>query len=247
MRKRNSSEGDPREFLTPDRIDQLTKLQKKIRTRFLNIAVLDEAFTHRSFANESGFRVSDNERLEFLGDSILGFITAELLYKQYANISEGKLAKFKSKLVSGPVLSRICEDLNLSDFLRFGKGEVETGKSNLRVMENLVEALLGAMYLDLGLESCKKFIIPHLSHYLHQLEDLDSVKDYKSILQEICQKKFKKVPKYELVSAEGPDHDKDFIVRVELPDGFIVKGNGKNKRSAEHSAAKNLLATWKQK
>lgn len=245
LRRRRQSPHSGLESLDSERLYQLKALQDKIQVSFLDLTLLDEASTHRSFANESNFRVSDNERLEFLGDSVLGFISAELLYTQYQHIPEGTLAKLKSKIVSGPVLTGICKDLDLVRFLRFGKGEKETGLTNRRVMENMIEALLGAIYLDQGMDACKKFIVPHLKNYLGQLEDLESVKDYKSILQELSQKKYKKVPQYELVSSEGPDHDKLFIVRVVLPNGFSLTGEGKNKRSAEHSAAKKIVGEWK--
>lgn len=208
----------------------------------MDVTLLDQAFTHRSFANETNFKIEDNERLEFLGDSILGFFAASTLYKQFNTIKEGSLAKMKSKLVSGPVLARICKELKLIEYVRFGKGEKDTGVSNVRVMENLIEALLGAIYLDQGLERCNSFIFPHLKKNIAELNELESVRDYKSQLQELSQKKFKKVPLYILESADGLDHDKIFVVRVEMPDGNSVIGQGKNKRSAEHAAAKKLLS-----
>lgn len=247
MRRRKQFSSSLLDALSPERLSQLNSLQDKIHVRFLNTSLLDEACTHRSYANESNFRILDNERLEFLGDSVLGFIAAEYLFTHYDHLPEGTLAKLKSKIVSGPVLFAICKDLELIQFLRFGKGEKESGLTNPRVMENLIEALLGAIYLDQGMDSCKKFILPHLAKYLGQIEDLESVKDYKSLLQELSQKKFKKVPTYELVSTEGLDHEKIFLVRVVLPNGFGLTGQGRNKRSAEHSAAKKILEEWKEK
>lgn len=245
MRRRQSSPTAIQASLTPERLKQLNQLQTNLHVHFHDISILNEACTHRSYANETRDYIGDNERLEFLGDSVLGLITAEFLYEKYKDLPEGILAKWKSKLVSGPVLSVICKDLDLIPYLRFGKGEKESGQTNRRVMENLVEALLGALYLDQGLETCKKFILPHLKRTIKDIEDLESVKDYKSILQEKSQKKFKKVPQYELISQTGPDHDKIFCIRVTLPDGFSTTGEGKNKRSAEHSAAKRVLAEWR--
>ncbi|NCN08710.1 MAG: ribonuclease III [Leptospira sp.] len=241
MRRRISHASDRRAYLTPDRLQQLSKLQKLIKTQFLDVSLLDQAFTHRSFANETNFKIEDNERLEFLGDSVLGFFAASILYDQFKDIREGSLAKMKSKLVSGPVLSQICKNLGLMEFIRFGKGEKDSGIKNERVMENLVEALIGAIYLDQGLDKCKSFISPHLKKNIDELNDLESVRDYKSLLQEQSQRLFKRTPKYTLVSDDGLDHDKIFVVRVEMPDGSSVNGTGKNKRSAEHAAAKKYL------
>lgn len=225
----------------------MTQLQKILEIHFQDITLLDQACTHRSFSNESKTFRDDNERLEFLGDSVLGLITAEYLFTRFSHLPEGVLAKWKSKLVSGPVLSHLCKKLNLVEYLQFGKGEQESGKTNKRVMENLVEALLGAIYLDSGFESCQKFILPHLKNTIHSIEDMDSVQDYKSILQEKSQKAFKQVPDYRMVSEEGPDHDKIFVIRVTLPNGQSTTGQGKNKRSAEQYAAKKMLSDWSKK
>lgn len=245
MRRRIPNASDRRDYLSSDRLQQLSKLQKIIKTQFLDVSLLDQAFTHRSFANETNFKIEDNERLEFLGDSVLGFFAASILYNQFKDIQEGSLAKLKSKLVSGPVLTQICKKLGLMEFIRLGKGEKDSGINNERVMENLVEALIGAVFLDQGLEACKSFIFPYLKKNIEEIHEMDSVRDYKSLLQEHSQRLFKKTPKYTLVSDDGLDHDKIFIVRVEMPDGSSVNGTGKNKRSAEHDAAKKYLTKGK--
>ncbi len=233
--------------LTPDRLSQLSAIQQKISFSFRNIFLLDQAFTHRSYANESKFPLYDNERLEFLGDSILGFLTAEYLFQCGEDFPEGRLAKWKSKIVSRPSLVAICRELDFAQYVRFGKGESVSGKSNPKVMEDLIEALLGAIYLDRGLEACRTFFLPYIKKAFAQMGSDDSTADYKSILQELSQKKFKKTPRYELISEEGLDHDKVFQIRVILPDGSTRVGQGKNKRSAEQNAAKLLLNDWRKR
>ncbi|MCC5815909.1 MAG: ribonuclease III [Leptospira sp.] len=246
MRKRRSEFNNPLANIKPDRLKQLEKLQKQLHIHFQDITILNTAFTHRSYANEAKYHTDDNERLEFLGDSVLGLIAAETLFSEMDNKAEGILAKSKSKLVSGPVLTKICLDARLIEYLQFGKGEEDTGKKNPRVMENLVEALLGAIYLDQGLESCKKFIMPYLQQAIGMLGEIESVKDYKSLLQEKSQRIFKQTPRYELISEVGLDHDKIFTIKVSLPNGLVQNGEGKNKRSAEHNAAKNIMKIWKE-
>jgi ribonuclease-3 len=230
-----------------ERIKELEQLQNILHLKILDIQLLDQAFTHRSFANESSFRHLDNERLEFLGDSVLGFLVAELLYTRFPEYPEGTLAKLKSKLVSGSVLSELCRSYNLMQYVRFGKGEKSSGMENPRVMENLMEALVGALYLDQGMESCRKFLIPQILKFIKNLDENDSVRDYKSLLQERSQKEFKKIPVYDLLEAVGPDHEKTFTIRVSLPNGIQAEASGRNKRAAEQSAAKKLLQEWKTK
>ncbi|NUM42627.1 MAG: ribonuclease III, partial [Leptospiraceae bacterium] len=201
---------------------------------------------HSSYSNETGKLWPDNERLEYLGDSVLGLITNEYLYKRFENYPEGKLAKIKGRVVSEGALTKISDKLSLSDYLLLGKGEKESGGgSRASNQANLVEALLGAIYLDQGLNTSKKFILNHIKDLVDNLEKIEAIKDYKTILQEYCQKKYRFVPSYELVSETGPDHDKEFRIHVSIKGVVSSEGIGKNKRKAEQNAAKNVLKQLK--
>lgn len=228
----------------PNRNQVLKDLQKKVGIRFNNIELLDQAFTHRSYTNEKKENIKDNERLEFLGDSVLGLIVAKFLYSQNEKVPEGVLSKWKSKLVSGPMLADICKSLGLINYLQLGEGERESGKENVRLMENLLEAFLGALYLDKGFHECESFLLPFIKKAFKSIDSIESIKDYKSLLQEKSQKFFKKIPRYELVQESGLDHDKVFIMRVILPNGMTAIGSGKNKKTAQQNAAKSALQLW---
>ena len=242
MNKRNR----PTNKLTPppldaERIHKLEILQRKSNLRFADISLLDEAFTHRSFSNESDTPYFDNERLELLGDSVLGLITVEFLFKKFPKRVEGKLSRMKSKLVSAQALSRIAEQYHLLDYLRLGKGEKASLEENKNIKADLVEAMLGAIYLDQGLSKAREFIVPALNEISEHLDTTEGLKDYKTLLQEYCQKKYKTIPSYSLVKEEGLDHDKEFTICVALGGIFKEIGKGKNKRSAEQNSANNAL------
>lgn len=228
--------------LPPERISTLKELQSLTKTKFKEISLLHLAFVHRSFANEDSDRyLSDNERLEFLGDSVLGILAAEFLYKSLPKGKEGKLAKLKSKMVSAPAIAKLARAYRFPEYLLLGKGEREKGEANLNLQADCFEAFLGALYLDQGLESCRTFLTPHFQMMEKAVEDAEETKDYKTILQEFCQKKWKKLPEYSVMKEEGPDHNKEFLVSVVCEKHFQTNGEGKNKRRAEQMAAKAAL------
>ncbi|GBF42194.1 ribonuclease III [Leptospira ellinghausenii] len=228
--------------LSPERIISLKELQSLTNTSFKDVSLLHLAFVHRSFANEDSDRyLSDNERLEFLGDSVLGILAAEYLYKSLPKGKEGILAKLKSKMVSAPAIAKLARVYRFPDFLLLGKGEKEKGEVNLNLQADCFEAFLGALYLDQGLNSCRIFLTPHFQTMEKKIESAEETKDYKTILQEYCQKKWKKLPEYILLKEEGPDHDKEFSVSVSCENHFQTTGDGKNKRRAEQMAAKAAL------
>jgi ribonuclease-3 len=233
------SNGNP--SLSPERLQKLNELCKNLNLSWNDYFLLEEAFTHRSFANEATFLVLDNERLELLGDSVLGLITVEFLFKQFPKREEGKLARMKSKLVSANALSQISERLSLIDFILVGRGEKVTADKNKNIKADLFEALLGAIYLDQGLESARSFLLPILKDLSSNLDKIEGFKDYKTLLQEFCQKRYKTVPIYKVIKEEGLDHDKEFTINVSLGGLFSKEGTGKNKRMAEQSAAKSAL------
>lgn len=203
--------------------------------------ILREALTHRSYSAEIRHS-KDNERLEFLGDSVLGLVVAEYLYKLLATKEEGVLSKIKSNLVSRRNLYFWADKLALGRFMFLGQGEIATGgRERQSILSNAMEAVIGAIYIDGGFEKVKKIILDWLA--TQKIEE--DTGDYKSILQEYLQKQGKSAPVYEVVSTVGPEHDKIFNVRVCLAEKELGRGKGRNKKSAEQSAAKAALDSFK--
>lgn len=203
---------------------------------FKNPDHLKEALSHKSFASESKTSVY-NERLEFLGDSVLAAVVAHHLYRSHPDEDEGTLSKKKSQLVSRPNLARWAAEIDLGAHLLLGVGEETTGgRSRQSLLGNALEALIGAVYLDGGYDAAEKFIRGFLGRHGELAET-----DYKSRLQEVLQRKFKVPPLYELEGALGPDHDKTFKVVVQLGQKVLGRGTGKSKKEAEQSAARDAL------
>ncbi len=221
------------------RKEALQSFCKKVKIRFKNIELLDLAFHHRSITNEKK-HIQNNERLEFLGDSVLGMVTAAYLYNNFNN-PEGDLAKIKSAVVSEKALSPIAIKLGIDKLLILGKGEESSGgRSKPAILADCMEAIIGAYYLDSGYKAAEKyvleFIIPEIDHTVS-----DGIKDYKTKLQEAYQKRTKSVPVYELVEKTGPAHDQTFVVTVSLGEKKFGPARAKNKKDAEQAAAKIAL------
>jgi ribonuclease-3 len=209
--------------------------------RFKDPSLLTLALTHKSHASESGAGL-DNERLEFLGDSVLAAVVAHALYAAYPGEPEGTLSKKKSLLVSRPSLAVWAEEIGLGGRLFLGVGEESTGgRARHSLLSNAMEALIGALYLDGGYEVAAKFVREWCERRLDGLLE----NDHKSRLQEILQKRHKTPPTYELTSAAGPDHDKTFSVLVRIGTRDLGKGSGKNKKEAEQAAARDALSRMK--
>ncbi|MFA6092819.1 MAG: ribonuclease III [Elusimicrobiota bacterium] len=199
--------------------------------------LLEEALTHKSYAFENG-NCPHNERLEFLGDSVLAAVTAHHLFERYPAEDEGRLSKMKAALVSRPTLARWAETFRLADHLRLGSGEESTGgRERPSILSNAMEAVLGAVYLDGGYAAARTLILRCLES---ESVDIDET-DYKSRLQEIVQKRHKTPPDYKLIKTSGPDHDKTFQVHVQYGARVLGAGCGKNKKEAEQAAAKDAL------
>jgi len=227
------------------RRNQLKLFQKIVGYRFRNKDLLNAALTHKSFAFEQSSKqaLEWNERLEFFGDSVLGLVISEYLYKHFKNLQEGDLSKLKSDIVCADTLTKNAIRLRMGDFLLLGRGEEHSGgrkqESNLNCA---LEALIGAVYLDRNIKAAEKFIISILKSDLEQLFKEDRpTKDYKSLLQERSLKKFGQIPRYELISQEGPEHKKEFVVSVKMHDEIYGKGWGLNKKNAQQMAAKEAL------
>ena len=218
-----------------------TDIERILGYCFKDKAVLKEALTHKSFAGEHR-GVKHNERLEFLGDSILGAIVADYIYNECPHDEEGVLSKIKSNLVSRRNLYLWGKQLNLGHFLALGRGELATGgRERDSIISNAVEAVLGAVYLDGGYEAVRTVILP----WAKTQELTQDAQDYKSRLQEVLQQTGPHVPQYEVVQTVGPEHDKTFTVRVSLDGKELGLGKGHNKKQAEQAAAQHALTNLK--
>ncbi|MBE6948274.1 MAG: ribonuclease III [Ruminococcaceae bacterium] len=218
----------------------MNELEKKLNYSFKDIGLLNTALSHSSYANENK-KLGEvcNERLEFLGDSILGVVTADYLYKNFPDMPEGQMTKTRSELVCEPSLHGVAQELNLGKYLRLGKGEeMGGGRTRPSIMADAVEAILAAVYLDGGIEEAAKIIKRFI---LVNVESGVKNHDYKTTLQEFVQKKNDQVLKYEMVDATGPDHAKTFVFRVLLNGEEIGEGVGRTKKEAEQNAARQAL------
>ncbi len=218
----------------------LKELQNKLDYQFKNEELLLRALSHSSYANENHETCAgSNERLEFLGDSVLGFITAENFFTNYTKFPEGELTKLRANMVCEKSLAGFAREINLGEYLLLGKGEVVTGGRNRpSIQADAFEAVIAAIYLDGGMESARKFVL----HYIDEaIKKHQSIKDYKTILQEVVQKNPGEIIEYVLVGESGPDHDKRFEVEVHLNSNVIGKGIGKSKKRAEQEAAREAL------
>jgi ribonuclease-3 len=221
-----------------ERKRELQLFQKHAHARFRSLELLNLAFSHRSYANELGGAVDNNEKLEFFGDSVLGLVVSEHLVLALPDKSEGELAKIKSFVVSEESLSEIARRIRLDNFILIGKGEEYSGgRSKKALMADALEAVIGAYYFDSGFKAARVFIrellIPEIDKVLADRHK----KDYKTLLQEYVQKRFKTYPRYRIVQRKGPDHNKTFWIEVTVSKTTYGPGSGKNKKEAEQEAA----------
>lgn len=224
------------------RSKHIDTLQKVIHVKFKNKSLLMKAMTHRSYVNESGKNVCDNERLEYLGDSVLGLVVNEYLYKHFEDYQEGMLAKIKSAVVSEASLSKIARKINLGSFILMGKGEEQSGgRDRASILANTLEAVIGALFLDSGLKMARIFVLDIIRDEIDAINNLTYLRDPKTTLQEYVQKKYKERPIYEVIAERGPDHKKEFTVKLIINGQEIVTGEGPSKRKAEMNAAKTSL------
>jgi len=230
--------------ISPERKSKLKKLEAALKIRFRDLNFLNLSFSHRSYANENPSSSENNERLEFLGDSVLGQIVAHYLYEILPLKPEGDLAKIKSFVVSETSLAQIAQNIGLDEFILIGRGEENSGgRLKPAILADTMEAVIGAYFLDQGHEKCKKFVLSLLAPEIQKVLDNKHEKDYKTQLQEWVQKKYKTYPKYLLIKKVGPDHDKTFFMEVEIQNKVLGRGQGKNKKSAQQMAAQEA---WKE-
>lgn len=209
----------------------------EIDYEFKDSSLLETALTHSSYANE--FSCPSNERLEFLGDALLGCVVSVLLYEKYPSYAEGDLSKIRSRVVSGANFAKYAEMLGLGEQIRLGKGEESTGgRERESNNANAFEALIGALYLDAGYEKAFE-VVSRL--FRDAIERDDFPRDSKTQLQEVSQSVFGKTPEYRVLSEEGPPHERTFTVEVRVPSDLTGTGQGRSKRQSEQSAARDAL------
>lgn len=226
-------------------IEKIEEFQKKIGIEFRDSKLLQHALIHSSYANERRMKKEkNNERLEFLGDAVLELVSSDYLYKTYKEESEGKLTKLRASLVCEPTLAGCARDIDLGTYLKLSKGEVLTGgRERDSILSDAFEAVIGAIYLDQGLETAGKFIEAHL---FHDVENKVLFFDAKTNLQEIVQGEGKGRLSYQLVKEEGPDHQKTFTVEARIGEQVIGTGTGRSKKNAEQHAAFEAIKKYQE-
>lgn len=221
-------------------ISDIKKFQEVIGYTYKNEKLLIEALSHSSYANENKKHRKSNERLEFLGDSVLSLVVSKHIFNHYKHLPEGELTKMRASLVCEKALYEFSKKIHLGDYILLGKGEEHTGgRERPSILADAFEAVIASIYLDGGFEPVEKYILGFIPN------DIDSrppvFSDFKTVLQEVIQKNPEEKIEYILVGEEGPDHDKNFIVNVCLNSNVIGKGMGKSKKDAEQMAAKGAL------
>lgn len=225
--------------------EPLELLQKRLAVRFKTLALLEHALTHTSYVHENKLPAEQsNERLEFLGDAVLGICIAEMLIRAFPDEPEGALSKRRAALVNQKQVARLAEAIDLGPALRLGKGEEKTGgRTKASLLGDAFEAMVGAIYLDQGLEVVQAFLQRLFKDLIPVSKTVETSQDYKTRLQEFYQKEFKRSPRYIVVNESGPDHSKTFDVRIEFQGTVLGEGKGRSKREAEQDAARHAIDT----
>jgi len=220
------------------------ELAKLLGVTFENSEILQQALYHRSYLNEAERSVESNERMEFLGDAVLGIIVSDKLYQDYPTLSEGHLSQLRALLVRWDALAAAAERINLGDYLVLGRGEeLSGGRKRPSNLAGAFEALIGAAFLDGGMARAKKLVIKLLKPDFEEIAARGVTADSKSELQHFSQTKWHEIPQYRLISSEGPDHAKLFTVEVVVGEQVMGQGQGRNKKQAELNAARQALET----
>ncbi|OGG03353.1 ribonuclease III [Candidatus Gottesmanbacteria bacterium RBG_16_37_8] len=229
-------------------MSELEDLKKQLKIKIKNENLLKLAFIHRSYLNEAKVKKESNERLEFLGDSILSFSVSKYLYLNYPKLPEGELTNLRSSVVKTQTLAIIAKELNLGHFLKLSRGEEDGGgRNNPSILADTFEALLGAVFLDSGLSAVEKILDKYLFVLFPQIFKDKTYKDSKSSFQEMVQEETKVSPVYKVVNEKGPDHAKEFTVAVFVNNNIWGEGLGKSKQEAEQKAATSAIEKWKRK
>ncbi len=217
----------------------MESLEKKLRYCFRNRELLSEALNHSSYANEHRGGLGSNERLEFLGDSVLGFVSAEYLFQGHPDLPEGDLTRMRAALVCEQSLYEVARELELGSYLKLGRGEeAGGGRERQSILADAVEAVFAAVYLDGGIDEARRLIERAL---LSRAPACEERRDYKTTLQEVVQRRSGQALTYHMVSQSGPDHNKKFLFEVRLNDEPVGQGEGRSKKEAEQAAARDAL------
>lgn len=224
---------------------KIDELEKHLGYTFTTKQLLITSFIHRSYVNENKQVSEHNERLEFLGDSVLGLIIAEYLFAKLPNTPEGELSYLRSRLVEATACAHYAEILNLKRYLIMGKGErTNAGRGRDSILSDLFEAIVGAIYIDGGFEAARNFIFSKLQEAFDEILKTP-IQNWKALLQDYSQKKFQKPPHYRLVSESGPDHNKVFEIAVSVNEEEVGFGQGESKKEAQQQAAKDAIEKLK--
>jgi len=224
-------------------VPDIAELQETLGVAFKKLSLLEQALVHSSYVNENPAHVSGhNERLEFLGDAVLGFIVADKLYRDFPDITEGEMTRLRAAVVRRDALARVARAIRLGDFLYMGKGEgASGGRSKTPNLAGALEAVIAAVYIDRGVKVTGDMVIRLLDDEWKGAISRGTGADYKSKLQELSQVRFQLTPVYRLVTEEGPDHDKTFTIEVTVSGDVMGRGTGKSKKLAETEAARAAL------
>lgn len=224
----------------------LTLLEESLSVVFIDKDFLKRALTHKSYVHETKHAdFEDNERLEFLGDAVLDLIISEALIVRFPKMAEGELSKMKARIVSEPTLASVSGGISLGQYLFLGKGEEKTeGRGKRSLLSDALEALIAAIFLDQGFSTAREVVLKLFNLHIEELTRQNMLSDYKTALQELCQKEFETLPIYRLASESGPDHQKMFEVIIEIHATCYGRGMGRSKKEAEQRAAQAALAGW---
>ncbi|MZG54101.1 MAG: ribonuclease III [Nitrospinae bacterium] len=226
---------------------ELSSLQNKINFKFSDLELLNKALTHKSYANEKSKSLKHNERLEFLGDSVLDILVSDFLVHKYSDFAEGILSKIRAAVVNESCLAKLARKINLGDYLLLGKGEdLSGGRNKPSILADAFEALAGAVFRDGRLDAASNIFLPLLIEEIENTAESWSFRDFKSDLQEYTQNKLVCIPSYKVVREMGPDHAKEFEVVVMIKNEVQGKGLGKSKKEAEQAAAKIAMENFSQ-
>jgi ribonuclease-3 len=229
-------------LIPEEQISKLITLQKTLKYEFNNLKLLKKALTHKSYTNEIPLPLKNNERFEFLGDSVLDLIVSNYMIFEYEDLAEGYLSKIRASVVNESCLASLAKGINLGDYLLLGKGEdLSGGREKPSILANSYEALVGAIFCDSDYQAVSKVFLPCLIKKIHKHKDVCSFEDYKSNLQEYTQNRFGCIPFYKVIAENGPSHDKQYSIKAIVQSKEFGLGSGRSKKEAEQIAAKEAL------
>lgn len=223
-------------------LQNIPVIEKKLGYTFLDRTLLTLAFIHRSFINENRMITQHNERLEFLGDAILGMLISDYLYRNLPHNPEGELSYLRSRLVEASSCVNYVQNLDIAHYVLLGKGErMNDGRGRESILADLFEAIIGAIYLDGGLEAAKEFLFRNFTGQIEEILKMP-LRNWKALLQDFCQKKFQQTPVYQVLQASGPDHSKIFEISVHVNGQEMGRGKGASKKEAQQAAAEDAMS-----